>query len=292
MDTQEQEPQVREYYDDAGDAFSLFMGPKEGEDPREFWHHGWPDAEERGLNPTQTGLEFSADVAKLAGLKPGALALDFGTGPGGAAIHMAITSGACVVGVSNNAKLTSKARAAAHKLNVADQVFFHDIGDWEYKSLKAWPPASFDAITFYESVCHLPDEGKKEFLEAAHSRLKVGGRLVGIDWARRPFGDIQDEDQIKRLIEPVNYGFQVLVQTIEFYAEAITAAGFALEKAEDMWPGKQCWGSTPDPGSDPQGWTSYDGKQGDRFAGGKLALDDARRSGVFTIGLFVATKPR
>jgi SAM-dependent methyltransferase len=282
-----QEALTRDYYKRAGKAFKYFMG--------DFWHHGFSDAEDRGLNPEETAIELADHIASPSGpmkaFGPGDYVLDFGTGPGGTATRMALTSGATIVGVSNNAELTEQARQVAEKHNATDRAFFLEIGDEYYRTLGAWRPETFDAITFFESVCHLPTEGKRAFFKAAFQRLVPGGRLIGIDWCRRPYGTLVGDDQIMPYIEPVNYGFQVLIEPLDFYAEAIAAAGFTLAKAEDMWEGKQCWGSTPDPANDPQGWSTYDGEENERFANGKLALDAARAAGVFTVGLFEATKP-
>jgi tocopherol O-methyltransferase len=67
------------------------------------------------------------------------------------------------------------------------------------------------------------------------------------------------------------------------------AAGFQVTLAKDLFEGVKCWGSTP-PTEAPQ-WLNYDGPAGALFRNGKVALDAARDSGVFTIGMWVAVKP-
>lgn len=69
------------------------------------------------------------------------------------------------VGVSNNEHLSGRARQLTEESDMADQVHFHITGDTDDKTLGAFPDNSFDAIFFYESVCHLPD--KERFFDAA-----------------------------------------------------------------------------------------------------------------------------
>ncbi|MBB5154265.1 methyltransferase domain-containing protein [Saccharopolyspora phatthalungensis] len=274
------EQQVRRFYDVAGPAYASLM--------EDVWHHGKSDAEERGLSPVEAGLELAEELVRASGIQPGGRALDFGSGVGGSTIHMAAVSQATFIGISNNEWLSGRARAHAHERGMADQVFFHTIGDEEYQTLGAWPDGSFDLVTFYESVVHLPD--KQRFFDSAYRLVKPGGHLIGIDWLQRPFGENQTDEQIKRWMEPVERFISIPWHgTVESYRKMIEKAGFEVKVAEDMWAGVECWGSTPS--NDAQGWLTYEGEEGDLFHDGKRALDAARGAGVFTVGQFVAVKP-
>jgi cyclopropane fatty-acyl-phospholipid synthase-like methyltransferase len=276
----EVEQQVRAYYDVAGPAYEALMGM--------FWHHGELESEGEGLSPAESAKALESKMVAAAGLQSGGWALDFGSGVGGATVHMASVSGAHFVGVSNNEWLSQRARAYAAEQGVSDTVAFHTIGDEDYRTLAAWPDGSLDAVTWYESVVHLPD--KAAFFRAAARILKPGGRLVGLDWLQRPFGEHQSDEQIMRWMEPVNRHISIPWHgTVDGYRAMIEDAGLVVEAAEDLYEGVQCWGSTPP--EDGQGWFEYDGEAPEVFAEGKRALDDARAAGVFTVGKFVAVKP-
>jgi len=77
--------------------------------------------------------------------------------------------------------------------------------------------------------------------------------------------------------------------TLEQYQRMMQEAGFNVTIARDMFAGQECWGSTPKE-ERPQ-WLDYSGPEGELFRKGKVALDAARAAGVFTVGMFAATKP-
>jgi cyclopropane fatty-acyl-phospholipid synthase-like methyltransferase len=282
-DVQSHEARVRRFYDAQGEgaglAYEALMGT--------VWHHGDPAAEAAGMSVEEAAIVLERQLMEVAGLRPGDRALDFGSGPGGATINMADMTGAAFVGVSNTESLNERARALAMERGMADQVAFVTVGDHDYRTLLAWPDSCFDAVTFFESVCHLPD--KQAFFAAAFRLLKPGGRLVGLDWLQRPFGEYQTEEQVSAVIAPVLEHIRLAsLGTLESYPAMMRAVGFEVTDAVDLFEGVQCWGSTPP--EDREQWLSYDGPSGELFQDGKRALDAARGAGVFTVGWFAATK--
>jgi tocopherol O-methyltransferase len=276
----EHEQKVREFYDDALHCYQSIMGDR--------WHHGDPQAEAKGLSVLDACRVLEEDLVAQSQLKAGGSALDFGSGIGGPTLHMAKVSGATFIGVTNNEGLNQRAREKAVETGLSDKVSFLTIGNTDYKTLPAFPEGNFDAVTFYESVCHLSD--KDAFFKAAFRVLKPGGRLVGIDWLERAFGPFQTPEQIAKFIQPVNDTtcFSEL-GTVQSYKQGMEAAGFQILLAQDMFEGVKCWGSTPDE-ERPQ-WLGYEGPDAVRFRDCKTALDAAREAGVFTVGKFVAVKP-
>lgn len=271
------EAQVRKYYDAAGPAYHELMGT--------IWHHGDLEAEQAGLSPEEAGKAVARKQLAAAGLKAGETALDFGAGVGGTTIYMAEVSGARFVGVQNNEWLSAKAREHAAEKGVSEQVQFATIGDEDYKTLIAWPDNSLSMISFYESVCHLPS--KEAFFHAAYRVLKPGAYLVGLDWVKRPFGEYQTDEQMEQWTRPIEEVISIpWLGTVDQYHKMISAAGFDVEVAEDLFPGVQCWGSTPP--NDGQGWGSYGSPV---IRDGKRVLDAARSAGVFSVGRWVARKP-
>jgi tocopherol O-methyltransferase len=276
----EHDQKVREFYDSALYCYESIMGDR--------WHHGDPEAEARGVPILKACEIIEEKVVELAGLKRGGLALDFGCGIGGPTMYMAKVSGASFTGVTNNPGLQRRATEKALEIGLSGQVRFLAIGDTDYRSLPAFAENSLDAVTFYESVCHLFD--KPAFFRAAFRVLKPGGRLVGNDWMQRPFGPHQTDEAIERFIRPVNEStaFSAL-GTIPGYATALREAGFDVHMARDLFEGVKCWGTTPD--HERPMWLNYDGPGAEMFRAGKVALDAARDAGVFTVGQFVAVKP-
>jgi len=301
---------VRRFYDDgpdgegAGRAYTQLMGT--------VWHHGARDAEQAGKSVAEaqdimqrrlmahTGLEERQRSPEIVE-RP--RCFDFGSGPGGATRNMAAVTGAEFVGVSNADTLNQQARRLTAEQGMDDQVCFVTIGDHDYRRLAAWADGSFDAVSFVESVCHLPR--KQDFFDSAFRILKPGGRLVGLDWLQRPFGEYQTKEQIKAIIDPVCKHIRLAgLGTLDSYTDMMCRAGFDVTHAVDEYAGEPCWGSTPP--EDREKWLNYDRRRrhGGRtgrllrrrrgpslFKDGKLALDAARGAGVFTVGWFAATRP-
>lgn len=273
------ETKVREYYDSATQCYETIMG--------DTWHHADPEAEARGLSIVEASQLLEEQLVAASGLRSTGRALDFGTGVGGPTVHMAKVSSAHFVGVTNNELCNQKARARAEAAGLSDRVKFVTMGDMDYKNLP-FPDNGFDAVFFYESVCHLPD--KAAFFREAFRVLKPRGRLAGIDWLQRPFGEYQSEEQMKKVMAPVNEHICIPWHgTLESYGEMMGKAGFEVVLARDMFDGVHCWGSTPK--EQRNQWLEYEGPNRDAFRNGKQALDAARAAGVFTVGMFVAAKP-
>lgn len=274
------EAKVREYFDVAGPCLEILVG--------HTWHHGDPGVEARGCTVVEACRQLEDDLIAIAGLRRGHRALDFGSGVGGPTLHMAAFSGASFVGLSNNEWLNQRARTLAATLDLTHRVSFLTTGDEDYRTLVAFGDATFDAITFFESVCHLPD--KAAFFRAAFRVLRPGARLVGVDRLQRPFAEHLSEAHIMKLMAPVNEHCCIPGHgTVASYRAMLEGAGFVVEVARDMFQNVQCWGSTPP--EDRDAWLTYDGPGSEQIRAGKLALDAARDAGVFTVGMFVAQKP-
>jgi tocopherol O-methyltransferase len=273
------EARVRSYFEIVGPCYETIVA--------HTWHHGDPAAAARGLSVLEACRKLEDDLISLSGLRAGGRALDFGSGIGGATLHMAAYSGASFVGLSNTDWLSQRARTLAATLDLSERVAFFTTGDEDYRTLIGFPDASFDAVTFLESVCHLPD--KAAFFRAVHRILRPGARVVGIDRLQRPFAEHITESQIMRYMAPVNDAFCVPEHgTVASYRRILEEAGFAVEIARDMFEGVQCCSAMAP--EDSAQWLAYTGPDADRIREGRRVLDVAREAGVFTVGMFVARK--
>jgi tocopherol O-methyltransferase len=273
------ESKVRAFYDAASACYEHFMGDR--------WHHGDPEAERAGKSFVEACQILEEKVLTASGLTSDGWALDFGSGIGGPTLHMASVCAARFVGVTNNDNINRRARQRAAEAGLGDRVSFLTIGDTDYQYLP-FRDESFEAVFFYESVCHLSD--KAALFREAGRVLKRGGRIAGIDWLQRPFGEYQTAEQIETVMGPVNEFIRIPWHgTVAGYREMMERAGLDVLEARDLFDGVECWGSTPDDQRDE--WLAYGGPEGDLFQKGKVALDAARRAGVFTVGMFVAEKP-
>ena len=273
------EQRVREFYDSALHCYQAIMGDR--------WHHADPEALAVGL-PRLRGCEILEErIVALTGLQVGHKALDFGSGIGGPTLHMAKVATASFVGVSNNERLNTIARTRTEQLAMTDQVSFVTLDDLGYKNLP-FPDATFDVVTFYESVCHVPEKAVL-FRELARV-LKPGGRLGGMDWIQRPFGDHQTDAQIMQLMTAVNDAISIPWHgTVEIYKQFMVDAGLEVRLARDLYPNVRCWSTVQD--DETPAWASYEGPEQQMFRVGEEALAAARRAGVFTIGMWIASKP-
>ena len=271
------EHKVQQYYDNALPCYLKIMEDR--------WHHGDPDAITAGISRVRACEILEERMAALAELDSTKKILDFGSGIGGPTLHMAKISGASFIGVTNNERINQTAREKAKQAGLAENVTFMTLEDTGYKNLP-FPDNTFDAITFYESVCHLPDKARA-FAEFARV-LKPNGRIVGLDWVQRPFEENQTETQILKFIEPVNRFFFIPWHaTVEAYKKMMEDAGLEVFIARDLYPGVKCLAfqdeETPE-------WLIYDGPDAETFREGEKAIVAARHAGVFSLGLWVAEK--
>lgn len=273
------ENKVQRFYDSALHCYQQIMGDR--------WHHGDPDATAVGLSRLRSCEVLEERVLALTGLGAGGRALDFGSGIGGPTLHMANVSSASFVGVSNNERLNQVARSAAAAGGLAEKVTFVTLEDTEYKRLP-FAEGTFDAVTFYESVCHVPD--KAALFQDLARVLKPGGRLGGSDWIQRPFGEHQTEAQIMALMRPVNELITIPEHgTVESYRGLMAAAGLDVFIARDLFAGVKC-GNVVHDAQEPE-WLGYEGPDAEMFRQGEKALAAARAGGVFSVGMWVAGKP-
>lgn len=251
---------------------------------REFlgdhWHSGFypPDGP---IGPADQ-LRMERLVAASAGVGPGCAVLDVGCGVGGAACHLARTTGAAVRGLTPNPAQLEIARAAQAREPALGVAF--DLG---YAGSLPYPDAAFDVVLFFESACHFPD--RERFFAEAWRVLKPGGRLAGQDWLAAEGGDSALAARVCATWAIPRLG------TVADYASEMRSTGFEVQLAIDMREEMALL----------RGFmaTAAQRQQAERemaataspirrmIIEGLVALGEAAERGAFTIGRFLARKP-
>jgi cyclopropane fatty-acyl-phospholipid synthase-like methyltransferase len=158
-------------------------------DYRVVWMRGlgmhWGYWDDQTRTHAQSLTNMTRALADRAPLRPGMKVLDAGCGVGGPALWLAETYGVEVVGVTLSEVQLARARKYALKRRLDHLVRF-EIADFTALPYKE---SSFDVVWAQESVCHVPEDAKKLFLEEANRVLKPGGRMLMEDWFRiaRPY---------------------------------------------------------------------------------------------------------
>ncbi len=271
--------QVSEYYDHVTD----------------FYRSGWGDhfhfASFRPGEQAEAAIKrLEADVARSAHITKHSYVLDMGCGVGGPTTHVAQLTGCRIRGLNITKSQVETARKRAAGLGLGKRVEF-DHGDGMASPYK---DNSFDAVLFFESICHMPD--KDGFWRECARVLKPGGWLAGSDWLQ---AERITEQQRREFIEPICDAHSCPhLGSLNSYANGMRAAGLRVSTARDL----------RDEGDIMPNWTMLDGKTIEAFrtaqADGKLdqthemlmigaiALSEGARNGAFLLGRFAAQKPK
>jgi len=269
---------INDYYHSILDIYRVHWG--------DHWHFGFFSEPDDTLLVANNRLE--AMIAKTGKIDKNSRCLDVGCGLGGPTCYMAQITGARFTGLNICPEQVEIARKKAQDLGLADRVNF-DVGD----AMKMpYPDNTFDCVTFYESVCHMPS--KLHFFREVYRVLKPGGRLCGTDWLQC---HDPTAEEIVQYIEPICAHFAVChMGSIALYQTWMEEAGFYVPIASDLQ--SEC--------DLLRNWDMLDQKMVANFqklpkdsidapmemlmAGG-IAISQAARNGAFVIGRFCAIKP-
>ncbi|MGW5648499.1 SAM-dependent methyltransferase [Saccharopolyspora sp. NPDC003752] len=207
-------PGAGEVHDEHGDVFTALL---DGSLHFGLWDDATRSMREAADNMTDLMIE------KLA-VEPARSVLDIGCGIGEPAVRLARARNVDVVGVNVSRQQLAAATERAVEEGLQDRVrfAFADALDLPF------PPESFDAAWFFESLLHMPD--RRRALSQAARVLRPGGRLAVADFIRRG-PDLDEQTAVEERLA----GFHIsAMPTLEDYAETVADAGLVMVEAIDV----------------------------------------------------------
>ncbi|TDD39549.1 SAM-dependent methyltransferase [Saccharopolyspora elongata] len=207
-------PGAGETHDEHGDVFTALL---DGSLHFGLWDDATRSMREAADNMTDLMIE------KLA-VEPARSVLDIGCGIGEPAVRLARARNVDVVGINVSRQQLAAATERATVEGLQDRVrfAFADALDLPF------PPESFDAAWFFESLLHMPD--RRRALSQAARVLRPGGRLAVADFIRRG-PDLDEQTAVEERLA----GFHIsAMPTLEDYAETVADAGLVMVEAIDV----------------------------------------------------------
>ena len=187
-----------------------------------------------GVESTSSGQEeMEMQIAKYARLpelnaRPnGGLVMDFGSGVGTTICYLAKKyPNLRFVGLNVSPKQVELATRQSIEKGVQERVRFKLYDGYKIP----YKPNTFDAIIFFESICHVPH---KQFLfQQLYKILKPNCYISGQDWNS---SEKTDADTYKRYILPIEVNFAIpsLLKPSE-YDNLMTKSGFNVTHVGDI----------------------------------------------------------
>ncbi len=192
------------------------------------WHERYMAAFGDTLQSQRTADvgELFAHIADQAELAPGRRVLDAGCGIAGPALWLARHRGVSVAALNISGVQVAEARARVAAAGMEGSVTVTQ-GDF-HRLETLYPPESFDAVLFLESLVHSDHPGLA--LAAACRVLKPGGVLYVKDlFQRARIADRAERARVRKVVANVNRYFCLNVKAQSEFLAALAGAGFALE---------------------------------------------------------------
>lgn len=182
------------------------------------------------------GVEACDHAAVTLGLRRGAKVLDVGSGIGGPARYLAMTTGCDVTGVELQGDLNEMGSELTRRVGLDDSVRFIT-GDFVESFLaghKHLSKESFDHVISLLVFLHIPN--RPQLLKSCFEATKPGGTFLIEDFAL--VGDKFTEKEDGNLKNAVSAN---TVTSVPDYISALTEAGFTDIEAVDLTPTWQEW---------------------------------------------------
>lgn len=183
------------------------------------------------------GVDACNHAAAVLGLDKTSKVLDIGSGIGGPARYLSLTTGCDVTGVEMQEALVTAAQDLTSRVGLAERVRFV-VGDFvsaQDAGHAYLTKGSFDHFMSQLVFLHIP--GRASLLKSCFESLKPGGTFLIEDFALIGKQFTEEEDtQLKSVVSAVT------VTSSDQYIADLESAGFVDVQAVDMSVGWTKWG--------------------------------------------------
>jgi len=182
------------------------------------------------------GIEACDHAAATLGLQKDARVLDVGSGIGGPARYLAMTTGCDVTGIELQGDLNDMGSELTRRVGLDDRVRFitGDFVDTFLAGHEHLSKESFDHVISLLVFLHIPN--RPQLLKSCFEATKPGGTFLIEDFAL--VGETFTEKEESNLKNAVSAN---TVTSVPDYIEALTEAGFTGVEAVDLTPTWQEW---------------------------------------------------
>lgn len=188
-----------------------------------------PPALDLSKNVVENQNLFEKSFCKQLDMKPGHRSLDLGCGKGRVAAHLAMISGAKVIGINIDHGQLDNAVCYAKKKRLSEQLQYMNA---DFNDL----PLPFED-NYFDSVYELQAISLSRDLEKLccelHRVLKPGGKLSFLEWVRLPNYDPQNPHHVKLMQRIKPLVGAISTPSPEEMEEALRKAGFQILLSED-----------------------------------------------------------
>lgn len=193
-------------------------------------HFGLFDSAGSGNDHHSAVKRMTEYLIAPAAIQPGQRVLDAGCGVGGAALDVARTTGANVLGVTISPVQVEIASRRVRDAGLCGLARF-EVADCSVRL--PCDDHSIDVVLTIEAACHFED--KANFLRECRRVLRPGGQLVGSDWMAVDGLHVAAYD---KFLQPVSDAWRLSgMETPCAWRAMLLEAGFRNEQTTDLGPG-------------------------------------------------------
>ncbi|SFQ72909.1 Cyclopropane fatty-acyl-phospholipid synthase [Amycolatopsis arida] len=211
------EEQNTQFYDFTVDLFATVLGEP-------VLHGALFRSRDEDVHYVEAANRLTAGIGESLGLGPSSTLLEVGCGAGQPSLFLVKAFGCTATGVDLVEGRIHMANEFSAEAGLDDRARYV-VGDATTMELEE---SSFDAVLFLESMLNMPE--KDTILRRSHRYLRPGGRIMVSDYVKLTPESCGEE--WRREVEAI--GLSVHMATLDEMADLVTAAGFTLERCDDM----------------------------------------------------------
>lgn len=213
----QQKEQNTQFYDFTADLFATVFGEP-------VLHGALFRSRDEDVHYVEAANRLTAGIGESLGLGPSSTLLEVGCGAGQPSLFLARAFGCTATGVDLAEGRIHMAKEFSAEAGLDDRARYV-VADATTMELEE---PSFDAVLFLESMVNMPE--KDAILRRSHRYLRPGGRIMVSDYVKLTPESCGEE--WRRQVEAI--GLSVHITTLDEMADLVTAAGFTVERCDDL----------------------------------------------------------